>query len=163
MTPEKNVGFFRRRDRDEASVDDVLATPVMAVIGVSYPSITKALRSGLWKKLGRFELAKDLRVSRPSVQWPVGTLDVTVWIDGEPEYNTRLDDPAIQNMERIAAWDAEGHIPARLTADFGAEEGEWHVGGPIFRERRIAEEVAARFPEQPWNRLPPDWVPTKIP
>lgn len=45
------------------------------------------------------------------------------------------------------------------TADYGAEEAEWHVGGPIWRERRIKEEMAERF-DQHWNRLPTDWVPT---
>jgi hypothetical protein len=66
-------------------------------------------------------------------------------------------------MELMAVWDAEHHIPSRLKADFGAEKGEWHVGGPILRERRIKEEIAARSTaDQPWNRLPSDWVPTEV-
>ena len=95
------------------------------------------------------------------VQWPVGTLLVGV-SDGDAEYDTRVEDPAIQNMEVIASWDAEQHIPARLTADFGKETALWHVGGPVWRERRVKEEYARRFPEAPWNQLPPDWVQTNI-
>lgn len=162
VSTEGTVGFFRRRDREVAPTGEILTTPLMAVIGVSYPSITRALRSGRWKKLGRFELAAELCELPPTVQWPVGTLDVTVWAGGEARYETRVDDPAIQTLERIAAWDAEGHIPARLTADFGQEEGEWHIGGPIFRERKLKEEIARRSPDQPWNALPSDWVPTSV-
>jgi hypothetical protein len=55
-----------------------------------------------------------------------------------------VEDPAIQDMELMAVWDAVEHIPARLTADFGTEEASWHVGGPIWRERRIKEEMAER-------------------
>ncbi len=162
VSAEKTTGFFRRRDREVASVDEILNASLMAVIGVSYPSITRALRSGRWKKLGRFELAAELRELPPTVQWPVGTLNVTVWIGGEAAYETSVDDPAIQAFELIASWDAEEHIPARLTADFGHEEGEWHIGGPVFRERKIKEAFATRFPDQPWNALPPDWVHTSI-
>lgn len=162
VTPEKNVGFFRKRDRQPSTVDEVLAAPVMAVIGVAYPSITRAMRTGQWKKLGRFPVVDQLVAPRPSVQWPVGTLAVTVWAGDGPGHDTRVEDPGIQNMELIASWDAAEHIPARLTADFGAEEAEWHVGGPIWRERRIKEEMATRFPDQPWHRLPADWMPTNV-
>ena len=37
----------------------------------------------------------------------------------------------------MAGWDAEYHIPSRLTADFGEEEAEWHIGGPIWGERKV--------------------------
>lgn len=160
VTPEKNIGFFQRRDREPARIDAVLATPVMSVISIGYPSITRALRSGRWSKLGRFPVVDELGESRPRVQWPVGTLNVTVWIGSGPVLDTRVDDPAIQSMELMAVWDAEYHIPARLTADFGVEQAEWHVGGPIHRERRIKEETALRCPDQPWHALPADWVPT---
>jgi hypothetical protein len=162
VTPDKRVGFFRRRDRDVALPADILTAPLMAVISVGYPSITRALRSGAWSKLGRFELVSALKEPWPMVQWPVGTLLVGV-SDGEAEYDTRVEDPAIQNMEVIASWDAEQHIPARLTADFGKEEALCHVGGPVWRERRVKEEYARRFPEAPWHQLPPDWVPTNVP
>lgn len=159
VTPEKKVGFFRRRDRQPAAPTSVLTEPIMIVSSVGYPSITRALREGCWVKLGRFALADELAAPHPSVQWPVGTLTVTVCAGDGPDYDTRVEDPTIQNMELMAVWDAIEHIPARLTADYGVEEAEWHVGGPIWRERRIKEEMAERS-DQPWHQLPADWVPT---
>lgn len=160
VTPEKSVGYFHRRDREVADIPSILSSPIMAVVGVAYSSITRALRAGQWLKLGRYELVEELRSPRSLVQWPVGTLVVTVWKGAEIVNETRVEDPAIQNLELMAAWDAQYHIPARLTADFGAEEPGWDVGGPIWRERKVKEERAKRFPDQPSNRLPPDWVPT---
>lgn len=58
----------------------------------------------------------------------------------------------------MAVWDAEHHIPGRLTADFGFEPSEWHIGGPISRERKIKEEMARRYPDAPWHQLPAGWV-----
>jgi hypothetical protein len=158
----KAVGFFRRRDREIAAADEIVSSPVMAVVFVANASIGRALRAGHWKKLGNFPLHDQLNLGRTTVQWSVGTLDVTVWSSDGSRCTTRVDDPSIQKMEIMATWDAEYHIPRRLTADFGAEEGEWHVGGPIWRERRIREEYARRFPDAPWHSLPPDWVPTSI-
>lgn len=160
VTPEKKIGFFRRRDRRPSAPGVILDASIMAVIDVGYPSITRAIRTGRWKKLGRFPLVTELVAPRPSVQWPVGTLTVTVWLGDGPNRDTRVEDPAIQDMELMAVWDADEHIPARLSTDFGAEEAEWHIGGPIWRERRIKEEMAARFADQPWHKLPADWVPT---
>ncbi|MET3759968.1 hypothetical protein ABIB28_000492 [Sphingomonas sp. UYEF23] len=161
VTPNKRVGFFRRRDRNVALSADILSAPLMAVIGVGYPSITRALRSGAWSHLGRFELVSALKEPWPMVQWPVGTLVVGV-SDGDAEYDTRVEDPAIQDMEIIASWDAEKHIAARLTADFGKEEAPWHIGGPVWRERRVKEEYARRFPDAAWHQLAPDWVQTNV-
>ena len=76
----------------------------------------------------------------------VGTLFVGV-SDGDADYDTRVEDPAIQDMEIIASWDAEQHIPARRTADVGPEDAPWHVGGPVWRERRVKEDYARRFPD----------------
>lgn len=160
VAPDKSVGFFHRRDRSVASITDILTAPVLAVIGISYPSITRALRTGGWCKLGRFDLVGELERPWPTVHWPVGRLVVSV-SDGHAEYDTGVDDPAIQDMEMMASWDAERHIPARLTADFGAETAPWDVGGPIWRERKIREELARRFPESPWHQLPAEWVPTE--
>lgn len=158
VTPDRRVGFFRLRTKVIAEMADVLAAPVMTVLIVGIPSITSALRSGLWKKLGRFGVAPALVEPRPCVQWPVGTSTVTVWT-GDRTWDTRVEDPAIQDMEIMAAWDAEAHVPARLAADFGEEQAPWHIGGPIRRERLIKQERAAQFPDAPWHRLPDDWVP----
>ena len=132
----------------------------MSLITVNLPSIGRAVRSGSWKKLGRAAVADRLKAPQPTVGWPVGTLMVTVEYDGEVSYDSTIDDPAIQELELAAVWDAEHHLPARLTADFGAEEGGWSVGGSVFRERQIAEERARRWPDQPWHQLPSGWVPT---
>lgn len=162
VTPEKKIGFFLRRDREPVDPAIVLATPIMSVTTVNYPSITRAIRAGRWKKLGRFTTTEALIKPRPSVLWPVGTLIVTVCMADMPDHNTRVDDPTIQDMELMAVWDAEHNIPARLTADFGVEEAEWHVGGSVRRERQITEERAKRFTDQPQHRLPANWVPTDV-
>lgn len=60
----------------------------------------------------------------------------------------------------VALWDAENHIGARLAANFGEEEAPWHIGGPVWRERRVKEESARRFPDAPWHQLPPGRVQT---
>lgn len=159
VAPDKKIGFFRKRARKLIDPADILAEPVMSVVNVVYPSITRALRSGLWIKLGHFDLVGELVEPRPCVGWPAGTLTVEVYKNGEG-YETRVENPDIQQMERAAAWDAIDHIPERLTADFGEEEAKWHVGGPIWRERRVAEERARRFPDAPWHQLPSEWVPT---
>jgi hypothetical protein len=160
VTAEKLIGFFRRRDRELARADEILGSPIMAAVGVSYPSIGRALRSGCWKKIGRHLLHPDLRKPREAVQWPIGTLTVTVQSGDQPAYDTRVEDEAIQHMEVIASWDAEHHIPQRLVADFGEEEAEDWVGGPVWRERKLKEILAARFPDAAWHRLPADWVAT---
>lgn len=162
VTPEKTVAFFRHRGREFDAPEAVLPKPVMCVVSVAYPSITRALRAGAWMKLGRHALSDAAAEPRLSVQWPVGTLTVTVWSGGEAKYDTRIDDPAIRDAELMAVWDAQHHIAARLTADFSPEEAEWHVGGPMWRERRVKEEMARRFPDQPWHQLPSDWVSTSV-
>ncbi|WP_420381432.1 hypothetical protein [Novosphingobium sp.] len=161
VTSDKRIGFFRRRDHNVASPIDILSSPVMAVVTVVYPSITRALRSGAWSRLGRFELTSALKEPWPMVRWSAGTLIVGV-MDGDMEYDARVEDQAIQAMEIIAGWDAEEHIPARLTADFGKEEAAWNIGGPVWRQRRVKEEYARRFPDSPWHQLPADWVRTDV-
>lgn len=89
VTPEKKIGFFRKRDRELADPATVLDAPVMSVVSVAYPSITRAIRAGRWKKLGRFPIVDAVIEPRPSVQWPVGTLTVTVWRGDAPNYGTR--------------------------------------------------------------------------
>jgi len=159
VMPDQRIGFLHRRDRSVAAPEAILAAPVMSQVLIARPSIGRALRNGRWCRLGSFPLHAGLERPAPMVQWPVGTLIVTVG-DDRREYDTRVEDPAIQNWEIIAAWDAEYHLPERLTADYGAEPAAWHVGGPVWRERRLHEELARRSPDQPWHALPDDWVPT---
>lgn len=163
VAPGKHLVFFRYRGRQLEPPGVALGHPSMSTIMVAYPSITRALRAGYWKKLGRLPFA-PASASPLIVQWPVGTLTVTVWSSSGDEalYETRVEDPAIQDAELMAVWDAQEHIPKRLTADFGTEDPQWDVGGPIRRERRIKEELARRFPDQPWHQLPDDWVPTNV-
>jgi len=165
VAADKSIAFYFRRDRDIAAAGDVLISPVMSRIGVNRDSVGRALRSGAWKKLGRYPLRDGLDSVRPTVQWPVGTLDVTVWIGPVRSRLTRVEDPAIQNMEIIASWDAVYHVPIRLAVDYAPDEATrtvanaWSVGGPIWRERRVKEEFARRS-DKPWHQLPADWVPT---
>lgn len=160
VTPMKRIGFLRFRSREIESPASILSMPIMAEVTVSYPSIGDALRKGLWKRIGKAALHPDLGVPRDQVQWPVGTSTVTVWPgDGSPTFDTRADDPAIQSLEVMAAWDAEAHIPERLPADFDPV-GEEPLLGPILRVRRGKERMARRFPDVAWHALPADWVPT---
>ena len=160
VTSEKRIGFLRFRSREIEDLDRILSMPVMSEVTVAWPSIGAALRLGQWKKIGKAALHPDLRVPRDQVQWPAGTSTVTVWPgDGSPTYDTRADDPAIQSLEVMAAWDAGAHIPDRLPADFDPACEE-PLLGPILRVRRGKERLARQFPEVPWHALPTDWVPT---
>lgn len=164
---DKSVAFFSRRDRKIVTSADVLASPIMSRVGIDFASVGRALRSGAWKKLGKYPLHDELGSLRPVVQWPVGTLEVTVWIGHVQSRLTRVEDPSIQNLEIIAAWDAVHHIPARLAVDYAPDEAiyivanSWSIGGPIWRERRVKEEFARRF-DKPGHELPADWVPTGV-
>jgi hypothetical protein len=164
---DKSVGFFSRRDRKIVASEDVLASPIMSRVGIDFASVGRALRSGAWKKLGKYPLRDELGSHRPVVQWPVGTLDVTVWIGRVESRITRVEDPSIQSLEIIAAWDAVHHMPARLAVDYAPDDAiqtvanAWSIGGPIWRERRLREELARRF-GKPGHELPADWVPTGL-
>jgi hypothetical protein len=167
VTVDKSIAFYFRRDRKVASSADVLASPIMSRMLIVHPSLGQALRSGAWKKLGRYPLRDELGSVQPMVQWPVGTLDVTVWVGHVQSRLTRVEDPSIQNLEIIAGWDAVYHVPARLAVDYAPDEAihtvanVWSIGGPIWRERRVKEERARRS-DQPYHELPADWVPTGL-
>jgi hypothetical protein len=133
VTQEKTLGFFRYRDREVGETENVVTFPIMARFSIMYPSIGRALRDGYWRKLGKFDLGRDMQNSPPMVQWPVGTNTVTVWVDGKAAYDTAAHDPVIQDYEIMAGWDAIYHVPERLTADFGDKPAAWHVGGPVWR------------------------------
>lgn len=162
VTPAKRIAFFRRRDREVSGLGEIVAACVMSQVMVAYPSIGRAIRAGVWTRLGRHQLHPDLSAMPDTVQWPAGTLTVTVWSAGKASHTTRVEDPAIQDLEIVAAWDAIDHIPKRLTADFGIEPAAWHVGGPVWRQRRVKEAYEVRFPDQPRHRLPMDWIRSEV-
>jgi hypothetical protein len=168
VCPDKTFGFFRVRHRQLSDIRDVLAAPIMSRFAVSYPSVGTALRSGAWKKIGRTKLAAELDCEGTYVQWSNFTSDAQVWRGSRTVMATRVDDPEIQGLEIIAAWDAEHHVPLRLLVDFAPDEAAmisddvWSVGGPVWRQRRVREEYARRFPGGP-HALPEDWVPTNAP
>jgi hypothetical protein len=168
VAADKSVAFFSRRDRKIAASSEVLASPIMSRVTISLPSLGRALRFGAWKKLGKYPLRDELGGDRPVVQWPVGTLDVTVWTGSVQSFVTRVEDPSIQDLEVIAAWDAVHHIPGRLVLDYAPDEAShtvinaWSVGGPVWRARRVKEEFARRFPDNRAHALPPDWVATQL-
>ena len=161
VAADKSIGFFKHRSTQLSSTETVITSGVMSRFGVHYPSIGEALRSGAWMKLGLCELHKDLLEPPTLVQWPVGTLDVTLWKSGTALKTTKVHDPEIQNMEVIMAYDAIYHVPDRLKADFMPSPDSWSAGGSVWRERFKKEQMALRFPEQPWHALPPDWVPVE--
>ena len=157
VAPNKQLGFFRCRSR-RPLVQRALASPMMSRFIVSLPSIGRALRSGAWQSLGQHELRSELVEEPIFVQWPVGTLEVTLWKGGRILKTTQVHDPKIQAFEIIAAHDAEFHVPARLKADFTQARDAWRVGGSIWRERLKKQELARRHPEEPWHALPAQWV-----
>lgn len=155
---DKSMGFFRLRTRDLADEGEVLRSTLMCRFAVSYQSVGRALRSGNWKYLGTFPMYEALAIVRETIQWPVGTLDVSVWRDGKEVATTTVDDAAIRRSEIMAAWDAIYHVPERLKVDYdGAELGNT-IGGPIWRERLIKQEFSKQFPEMPFHKLPTGWV-----
>jgi hypothetical protein len=159
------IGFFRHRTPSIEQPETVLTFPLMSRVGIAWPSLGRALRAGRWQLLKQVQLHEDFAKPYGVAQCPIGTNKVRVWVHadlpGQPAailktWDTRIDDPEIQDFEVISAWDAEYHIPARLKADYGAEEADWHVTGPVWRHRKVRLESAKRFPDQPWHRLPTD-------
>ncbi|TDK65961.1 hypothetical protein [Sapientia aquatica] len=157
----KKIGFFRFRSKQLVLNEEILTNTVMSRVNVVYSSIGSALRKGSWKLLGIGAIHKELLHSLSVVQWPVGTLTVTIWTDGKKSGETRVEDPKIQDFEIIAGWDAFYHIPGRLRVDFEGDDSNTMIGGPIRRERRLKEESARRAPNMPYHQLPPDWVPCR--
>lgn len=158
LAKDKSIGFFRLRTRDLADDDEVFRSTLMCRFVVSYPSVGRALRSGNWKYLGTFPMQEALTMERETIQWPVGTLDVSVWRDGKEVAITTVDDAAIQCSEIMAAWDAIYHVPGRLQVDYDRAEPGNTIGGPIWRERLLKQEFAKRFPDNPFHDLPIGWV-----
>ena len=161
VTTDKSIGFFHRRDSHLPRPEDILSSSIMSVVTVAYPSITRALRSGIWQKLGRFPLADQLMKLPSRVHWPVGALMVTVCGDDGSEHETSVDDPSIQNLELMMVWDAEHHIPNRLEADFEDKPERWKTGGTVLQKRLQMQESAQQFPDKSWLALPENWVVAK--
>jgi hypothetical protein len=155
----KQLGFFRFRSRGVAA-EEAHATEIMSRFFVVFPSVGRALRSGHWLALGRFPLRPELDLEPVLVQWPVGTTTVTL-LQGSHEIGvTDAADPKVQELEVASAYDAIAHVPNRLIADFLGSPDAWKVGGSVWRHRLMKEAFARRFPEQPWHRLPDNWVVT---
>jgi hypothetical protein len=127
---------------------------------VTHPSIGRAVRSGLWKFLGRQKNHGTLLSPAPLLQWSVGTIEGSVWLGPKVICATAVADPKIRDSEVIAGWDAEPHLPARLKSDFGDEGASEFIGGIVHRERKLNETMARKFPEQPVHQLPAKWVHT---
>lgn len=165
VCPDKSVAFFERRDQNLADAQTACVGPILSRFVVFHYSIGEALRGGVWRKLGRAALQPELETDRYVVQWPVGTLTVSVWFGDRIVRTTRIEDPAIQAFEIMSVWDAAFHVPLRLLVDCSPSEAEnesstaWSVGGPVWRERRVREEYARRFPGRA-HALPADWAPT---
>lgn len=162
---KQEMGFLRYRTEELGLPEPLAAYPLMNRIILYDGSAGRALRSGRWKVLGRFDLHPDFGKSYALVQCPVGTNIVRVFLyqgapDSPPqltrEWETRIDDPEIQNYEVMAVWDAEHHIPARLKADYGQEEADWSTIGPVWRYRKMKVEASRRFPGAPGHQLPTD-------
>lgn len=160
VAPNKQIGFFRFRSR-VVLIQEALAAAPMSRFGVNYSSIGVALREGKWLNLGCHELRPELLEEPILVQWPVGTLTVTLWKGRDILRQTLVHAPEIQDLEIIASYNATYHVPARLRADFNETADAWMVGGSIRRERLKKQDSAARFPQQPWHQLPTDWVPVQ--
>ena len=156
----KQVGFFRFRS-EKVVASAALASEIMSRVFIALPSIGRALRSGHWQALGRHPLKPELDSEPTVVQWPVGTTIVTLMKGSEVLGDTDVADPKIQDLEVIAVYDAIFHVPERLRADFLMQSDAWKVGGSVRRQRLKKEDAASRFPDQPWHRLPPNWVSTR--
>ncbi len=154
---DQRIGFFRRRDRAVVSIEEILSSEIMSRVSVFYDSIGRAIKQEIWQKLGCYDLSEHLVKPWEQVHWSVGTLNVTVWSD-KGSRETRIDDPAIQELEISAVWNAIDHIPKRLEADFNDGPDSWRAGGTVFRERLIKEDSAVRFPNIAHHQLPSDWV-----
>lgn len=160
IAPDKSLGFFRYRSTTITKGDDVLAREIMSRFGVNYQSIGIALRSGQWLSLGKYPVHDELTKTPKLVQWPMGTLDVTIWQGNKVLCKTKVHDPEIQNFEVIISYDAGNSVPKRLVEDYEPSEESWKVGGSVLRMRIKKEKLAEQSDNQPWHILPESWVHT---
>jgi hypothetical protein len=158
IAADGTIGFFKFRSSSLEDFKTVSTNSIMSRFIVSFPSIGRALRSGLWLKLGVHRLIPELNNSVEMAQWPVGELNVSIWRDEEIVKETSVFDPEVQQIEIIQAYDADYHVNDRLQADFEDPENVFEVGGNISRERKIKEMLAEKHQDQPWHQLPADWI-----
>lgn len=154
----QQMGFFRHRSQVLDS-ENALSSRLMSRFGVAFASVGTALRTGAWQFLGQKALAEELKEDPVLVQWPVGTLEVTLWRGATWIGKTQVHDPSIQNFEVIAVFDAKVHVPQRLRAEFNDSADSWAVGGTVFRHRQRKQALATQHPDKPWHQLPVSWVP----
>lgn len=157
VATNKQVGFFQFRSQTLAP-HEALSSCLMSRFGVQYATIGAALRAGAWQFLGMHDLASQLVAEPMLVQWPVGTLDVTLWKGASVVGVTQVHDPAIQSLEVISAYDAVLHVPVRLRADFTGKHDQWSFGGSVSWHRQQKQRLAAEHPDKPWHALPDQWV-----
>ena len=158
VAANESFGFFNFRSEYLLSIEEVVNFPIMSRFGISHPSVGRALREGYWKKLGKMVLIPELNVSVPTVQWPERETNVSVWLEGEVVKETSAFDPDIQSLEIIMAYDAIYHVPERLKVDYEKNSEEFEYGGSVWRQRKLKEHMANKFPTMPHHQLPSNWI-----
>lgn len=124
------VGFLRWRG-EVADVDAAFKSTLMFRCGVFRDSIGRALRSCAWTVVGYRELHPQLQDDPILVQWPNFSTQAWLWRGAHAFGHTTIDDPSIQQLEVIGAWDAEYHIAQRLPAEFNDDELGWQWRGRV--------------------------------
>jgi hypothetical protein len=160
VAENQSLGFFKIRSNELLEIDEILTWPIMSRFGISRPSLGRALKEGHWKKLGKGVLNLELSQPAPIVQWPVGELTVSIWLDGAIVKETSAFDPKIQSYEIIMAYDAISHVPERLSVDYVDDPEQFESGGTVWRQRKLKEYLAIKFPTAPYHQLPDEWVHT---
>lgn len=158
VAANQSLGFFRVRSNNILEIKEILRYPIMSRFGISRPSLGRALRDGYWIKLGKGNLKQELSEPAPTVQWPVGELKVSVWLDGKIVKETSAFDPEIQSFEMVNAYDAIFHVPERLLVDYTKDSEEFESGGTVWRQRKLKEYLANKYSTAPHHQLPDGWV-----
>lgn len=158
VAANESFGFFYMRSENLLRLDEIVSYPIMSRFGISHPSVGRALRQGYWKKLGKAALIPDLKKSVPTVQWAEGETNVSVWLDGQVIQETSAFDPDIQSLEIIMAYDAIYHVPERLQVDYEEDTEKFESGGTVWRQRKLKEHLANKFPDMQHHQLPSNWV-----
>jgi hypothetical protein len=158
ISADKTIGFYNFRTNSIGTLEEVVSQPIMSRFLVNFPSIGRAMRKGLWLKMGNAKFPEQLNNTMDMAQWPVGELTISIWRDGKVIKNTSVFDPTIQDVEVMQAYDADYHVIERLKADYETPDNCFEVGGSIKRERRLKEMLAQKHQDKPWHHLPDNWV-----